>query len=1167
MNWLSALLVKPRLLPRLDFSAGITPDCRTMVVVPTLLTSLEGVDRLIEKLEIHHLSNRDPRLHFALLTDFGDAPEETLPEDQLFLDRARSGIETLNRRYPSGTQTIFFLFHRPRRWNAGEALWMGHERKRGTLMAFNSLLRGGSREFFSEIVGETSVLPEVKYVITLDTDTELPRDAARQLAGTMAHPLNRPVFDARRRIVAQGYSILQPRVGVNLPSSGRSWFVRLFSGDAGIDPYTRAVSDVYQDLFGEGSFIGKGIYDVDAFDRAMAGRFPENTVLSHDLLEACHARSALVSDVEFYEEFPSRYNVDMSRRHRWIRGDWQILQWLLPRVPGADVRRIANPLSWLSRWKIFDNLRRSLVPSALMLLLLGVWLLLPESGGLGTLLVLAIVALPGLLATLVDAFRKPADLPWLMHLRAAAASGGRQFAQVFLTLAFLPYDALISLDAIGRTLVRLLFTRKRLLQWQTSSDSERTSGTGLAGFYATMWIAPIAALLGGLSLLWLQPTQMPLALPFFGIWLAAPWIAWRISQPIQSVTPDLTAVQSVFLRRIARKTWHFFDTFVTAQENWLPPDNFQEVPVATVASRTSPTNMGLALLANLAARDLGYLAVGRLIERTENALATMQSLERHRGHFYNWYDTRSLVPLLPLYVSSVDSGNLAGHLLTLGSGLRELPEEKILAPQIFDGLRDTVEILRKLAGANSALAQLEAELAKAPASLAAGLALLEQAAARAGQIAGALANEKAELADWGRNLEKSCQEHRDDLLFLAPWLALPVPPPEFRSRRMEPEIAPSLATEGNPGLPAAARLAEALGRLDRVPTLREVASLDQSLAGVIEAAANDFGGEEDQTREREREWLAQLSRSLAEAGGRARRRLLALENLARQCGEMAEMDFTFLSDPDRNLFSIGFNVTERRRDPSFYDLLASEARLGSYVAIAQGQVPQDHWFSLGRLLVAARGGPILVSWSGSMFEYLMPLLVMPDYRRHPARPQLQRGGPAANRIWAVARRPLGSFRIGLQPDRCEFELSIPGVRRPGFGLEAGIGRGSGHRPIRRGHGVDGRAAAGLRKPATDGARGPGRRLRPLRSRRLHALAPAPGRNERHHPFLHGPPSGDEPAGAGESAAGPPDAAALHGLPRAQGDGIAVAGAGTPDRRQYLRQGFDGGGVAAALRQQ
>ncbi len=493
---------------------------------------------------------------------------------------------------------------------------MGYERKRGKLMEFNALLRGGARDCFSEIIGDTAILPEIKYVITLDTDTKLPREAARQLVGTMAHPLNRPVFDDARGIVREGYSILQPRIGVSLPSARRSWFVRLFAADAGIDPYTREVSDVYQDVFREGSFIGKGIYDVDAFQRAMAGRFPENKILSHDLLEACHARSALVSDVEFYEEFPSRYNVDMDRRYRWIRGDWQITQWLLPRVPGSGARRIANPLSVLSQWKLFDNLRRSLVPLALLVLLLGSWLLVPELGGLGLLLVVGIVALPGLLAVSVNALRKPKDLPGSLHLRGLASSGARQLGQIFLCLAFLAYDAFISVDAIGKTLVRLLVTHKRLLEWQTSSDSERTTRADLADFYATMWVAPGIALVAGLFLVLRHPGQLIFALPLLLVWLAAPWIAWWISQPIASATPDLSPTQLTFLRRTARLTWHFFDTFVCPLENWLPPDNFQEIPAPTIATRTSPTNMGLTLLANLAARDLGYLSLGGLIERT-----------------------------------------------------------------------------------------------------------------------------------------------------------------------------------------------------------------------------------------------------------------------------------------------------------------------------------------------------------------------------------------------------------------------------------------------------------------------------------------------------------------------------------------------------------------------
>jgi cellobiose phosphorylase len=1003
MNWLSTLLVKPCLLPRMDYSAGIPEDYRTMVVVPTILSSVAGVDHLIESLEIHHLANRDDHLHFALLTDFRDGPAEIMPGDEILLQRAQAGIELLNQKYDSAGKNLFFLFHRPRRWNAGEGLWMGYERKRGKLMEFNALLRGGSPEGFSKIAGETAILPGIKYVITLDTDTQLPREAARQLVSTMAHPLNRPVFNDARGVVCEGYSILQPRIGVSLPSARRSWFVRLFAGDAGIDPYTREVSDVYQDVFREGSFIGKGIYDVDAFQQAMAGRFPENTILSHDLLEACHARSALVCDVEFYEEFPSRYNVDMDRRYRWIRGDWQITQWLLPRVPGSDARRIANPLSVLSQWKIFDNLRRSLVPVALLLLLLGSWLLVPELGGMGLLLVLVIIGLPGLLAAGVNTLRRPADLPWMMHLHGVAESGSRQLGQIFLTLAFLAYDAFISLDAITKTLLRLLVTRKRLLEWQTSSDSERTARADLADFYATMWVTPGLALAAGLFLIFRQPAQLMFALPLLFVWLGAPWIAWRISQPIECVAPDLTTGQLTFLRHTARMTWHFFDTFVSALENWLPPDNFQEIPTPTIATRTSPTNIGLALLANLAAHDFGYLSAGGLIQRTQATLATLQRLERHRGHFYNWYETRTLKPLLPLYVSSVDSGNLAGHLLTLAAGLREQADEKIFTPQVFAGLRDTVKILQDLVSENKLLAELDTELALAPAGLRAALAMLENATSRATKIEAALTNEEKEVSRWGQLLKRDCEAHLEELRFLTPWLAI----------TKKPEIKQTLSS------PAATQLEDKFAQLDEARTLREVSLLDQSLGPLID------GSDE-------------LARCLREAGDHARQRLLTLEALAKQCDEFAAMDFTFLFNTARDLFSTGFNVTERRFDIGFYDLLASEARLCSYVAIALGQVPQDHWFSMGRLLVASRGEPILVSWSGSMFEYLMPLLVMPNYENtlleHTCQAAVKQQieyGKLRGVPWGISESGYNRFDIQLN-----YQYRAFGV--PGLGLKRGL---------------------------------------------------------------------------------------------------------------------------------
>jgi cyclic beta-1,2-glucan synthetase len=600
-NWLSSMLLKPSLLPRLDFAEGIPSDCCTMVVVPTMLTDSEAVAEMLEGLESHYLANRDTNLHFALLTDFSDSIQETAADDAQLVELARAGVVQLNQKYRANRENIFFLLHRPRLWNPAENIWMGYERKRGKLMELNALLRGRGRERFSVIVGDESLLPSIKFVITLDADTQLPRDVGRQLVGTIAHPLNRSEFDPEKGIVSEGYSILQPRVGISLPGANRSWFARLFSGEAGIDPYTHAVSDVYQDLFKEGSFIGKGIYDVDAFEQALQGRFPENSILSHDLIESLHARSGLVTDVEFYEEYPSRYTSDISRRHRWIRGDWQIAPWLLPRVPGADARVIANPLSSLSRWKILDNLRRSLVPGSLILLLLGSWLLFPQLYEVELWVIAVILFLPALLSVSREMLHRSEESPLRLHLKWVGRSLGRQLGQVFLTIVFLPYDTFVSWDAIVRTVVRMAVTRKRLLQWQPARETERLGGSSFVDFVRTMWIGPALAIVAATLILMLQPAVFGTVSPLLLLWLGSPAIAWWISRPMEPAAPKLNARERAFLGRCARKAWRFFETFVNEQENWLPPDNFQEHPAPLVAARTSPTNMGLSLLANLSA--------------------------------------------------------------------------------------------------------------------------------------------------------------------------------------------------------------------------------------------------------------------------------------------------------------------------------------------------------------------------------------------------------------------------------------------------------------------------------------------------------------------------------------------------------------------------------------
>ncbi|MFA6986142.1 MAG: cyclic beta 1-2 glucan synthetase, partial [Arenimonas sp.] len=680
VNWLTTLLVRPRGLPRMDFSKGIPVDARTLVVVPTLLTSEQGIADLVEALEVRYLANREQHLYFGLLTDFLDAPHEAMRDDETLLQRAGQLIEELNRKYAED-EDRFFLFHRPRLWNPGEGVWMGYERKRGKLADLNSLLRGSGWEKFSRIVGDIGVLAGVRYVITLDTDTQLPRETAAQFIGAMEHPLNRPRRDPQTKLITGGYGILQPRIGISLSSTARSAYARVFGSDAGVDPYTRAVSDVYQDLFQEGSYIGKGIYDVDAFECALGCRFPDNTILSHDLVEGCHARSGLLSDVQLYEEYPATYRTDVSRRERWIRGDWQLLPWLMPWVPTQSGARARNALSALSLWKLFDNLRRSLVPAALVLLFVFGWSML-SSSALWTFAMLAIVLLPPLLSSVHELVRPPPDIRIEQHVAIAARSAGRHLLRLLLMLAWLPHEAFYTLDAIARSLWRMAVSRRGLLRWKPSSEDERGGGDDLPALIRMMWIGPLLAWAVAL-ILWLRhPAALLVALPILLLWFASPVISWWISLPRTRVQVQLNAEQLRYLGRLARKTWAFFEAHVGPEDNWLPPDNVQELPMEVVAHRTSPTNIGLALLANLAAHDFGYLSIGRLLDRTANTLGSMLALERYRGHFYNWYDTQTLLPLSPRYVSSVDSGNLAGHLLTLRPGLLDLADERLLSARL-----------------------------------------------------------------------------------------------------------------------------------------------------------------------------------------------------------------------------------------------------------------------------------------------------------------------------------------------------------------------------------------------------------------------------------------------------------------------------------------------------
>ena len=947
-NWWATLWSKPKPLPKLDFSKAIPTECKTLVVVPTLLASLPQIEKLIEDLEVRFLANRDPNLLFALLTDFCDAPVQNVPADNSLIQRAQKRIEELNKQYGRLTNDTFFLFHRPRTWNAADQVWMGYERKRGKLSDLNHVLRGQSKDRFSLIIGDEEIYTSVKYVITLDTDTQLPREAAWKLVGLMAHPLNHAVYDEKKKRVVEGYSIIQPRLAISLHGATRSGYTRLHENDAGIDPYTRVTSDMYQDVFGQGSFIGKGIYEIDSFEKAVNNRFPENRILSHDLLEGAYARCGFASDVQLYEDYPSRYSIDMSRRYRWIRGDWQIASWCLPFVPAADHGFKRNALSALSRWKIFDNLRRSLTPVAFAFLLIAGWTVL-DAPWFWTLAVSAIIFIPSFISSIWNTMRKPKEVAIKQHISNSTSITSRNILLTAFDIMCLPYEAFVSMDAIFRTLWRMAVSRKKLLKWDPSGFFSKEK-EGVLSSYRAMWVSPILALVIIVLLIKYDSLSLFMATPFLLLWLVSPSIIHTLGKPAVSTNSKLKDEQKLYLRELSRKTWLFFENLVTAEDNWLPPDNLQKYPIPIIAHRTSPTNIGLSLLANLSACDFGYSTTTQLIERSVNTFATLDKLERHANHFYNWYDTRDLRPLTPRYVSTVDSGNLAGHLLTLRQGLLAIPHQRIFERKYLLGLQDTLRLIIKdltttykdlIPALRILHEEINTQTFQLPALVSHFNTLLAQFRAITLPLQDAPSSKESEVVSFEKHVELIISE----IILSAPWLLLEPIPKKFKNLKV-------IAT---------------------IPTLTELAKLDREITPEL------LKWHSDQHTDEEAQWLISFEKSVYEASKNARERIATLQSLAVQCFEFADMEYDFLYDKSQHLLAIGYNVEERQRDLGFYDLLASEARLGLFVAIAQGKVPQESWFALGRRLTTAGNTPVLLSWSGSMFEYLMPGLVMPTY--------------------------------------------------------------------------------------------------------------------------------------------------------------------------------------------
>ena len=876
-----------------EFKTGVPQDARTLVVIPCLISDRDTVSALVRSLEVHYLANPDSEISFALLSDWADSKVEETDADREVLDFARAEVDHLADKYRDAGPRRFFLLHRHRVYNAAEGVWMGWERKRGKLHELNLLLRGDHDTTF----GADAILPPgIQYVLTLDSDTRLPRDSARKLIGKMAHPLNAPRVDPETGRVTEGYGILQPRIMPSLTTGDEaSVFQRIFSRDRGLDPYVFAVSDIYQDLLGEGSFTGKGLYHVDAFHAALEGRIDENTVLSHDLLEGSFARSGLVTDVAFVEDFPVQYIVEASRQHRWVRGDWQ----LLPYIFGGS-----SGITALSRFKMIDNLRRSIMPALwIMSSLLGWCLLDPGHAALWQLGLIVSFFVGPILSLFTGIVPSQVGVAAESHARTLFNDLVDLMAQISLNIAFMAHNSALMLDAIIRTLYRLFVSRKHLLEWKTTQQIHFSATGSLGYYYRLMWASPVIAIVCALLVFAFNP-QNAVTVSIFGvIWIIAPALAWWISQSLENEDRlQVSEADVAKLRTVGRRTWRFFETFVTEEHNFLPPDNFQELPVALVAGRTSPTNIGLYMLSTITARDMGWISFNECVRRLENTIATVEKMEKLNGHLYNWYDTRDLRVLHPSYVSAVDSGNMAGHLIVVSSTLNEW--SGMLAAHLIGDIRgigDTASILRevlaaipddrrsirplrrrleeRLEGFDTMLTSFKRDLAVASVR-SIGLSVI------AGEITAFTrdldreigSNDTKLLVDWALRLHNNCEAHFSDAVF------------------------------------------------DR-------ANLDDVRGRLLQ--------------------LGERARALAFG-----------------------MDFSFLLNTERRLLSIGYNGEEQKLDESCYDLLASEARLTSLFAIAKGDIPSEHWFRLGRPVATVLGQACLVSWSGSMFEYLMPPLVM-----------------------------------------------------------------------------------------------------------------------------------------------------------------------------------------------
>lgn len=1021
---LATLIVPPQILPKLDFAKGLPADCSTIVVIPALVAKPAEVQELVQQIETHWLSNNDEKLQVALLADLADAEAENMAGDEEITGQLVESIRSLNQKHGKKGVGPFHLLLRTRKYNDAEKCWMAWERKRGKLEQFNRLLVEGDDNGFSFHEGNRAALSGIRFVITVDADTMLPTGTVTRLVGTLAHPLNIARFDPKTGEIISGYTILQPRVEMAPQGVSRTFFTCFYAGDTAIDIYSRAVSNVYQDIFGRGIFVGKGIYDVAAFHRSTDSRITENSILSHDLLEGSLGRAGLASDIILYEGFPGTYREYVKRWHRWIRGDWQLLPWLGRRVREADGQKRKNTLSALSRWMIIDNLRRSLVAPSLMLMVIVGWILLPGNPWFWTFLTVFAHAgniFTDLVTGLAQGRRRGAV--WGRFAQLADQSG-----RWFFAVAHLPFEAMVALHAISVALWRRLVSKSHLLQWTTAAHEtvRQKNRHSRVRIWLYMWIGPAASIALGLAIQLSNPASLLAALPLLILWFIAPEITMLLNRPRHKAVKPLNEDDKLFLRDLARRTWLYFETFAGPQDNWLPPDNYQGEPHPEIAHRTSPTNIGMMMLSTASAWDFGYLGAEELAARTGNMFSTLDRLETHRGHFLNWYGTVDLQPLEPRYVSVVDSGNFVGCLLAYVALLRDIQDAPVIEPQRWSGMDDVVRLLaaaldempEDFDGLPSRVALLRSNLTALsanPPDWRSGLERIcteeipavEQAIVKLAATQDIISTVNLrELHTWLDRLRHQIQTIRHDIDRYAPWLGQDDVPAKFQDLYRQV-------------------IALLEGGVDEMRAHRAVL--------LIQTAQSD-----DQQEER---WLQSLVQAVETGLKNCEKLLERLQQLSSKTATYANnIEFAPFYDRERRLFHIGYNVSADRMDSHHYDLLASEARLASYLAIANQDVPLEHWFHLGRPVMRSNGGLALISWNGSMFEYLMPRLLMRSgpqtllSESEKVAVQMQQAYGRQNRIpWGISE----SAYSARDPDH-RYQYQAFGV--PGLGLRRGLAK-------------------------------------------------------------------------------------------------------------------------------